>query len=78
MSDAYTAVTTTPGTKSISLTRDCLWTLLKSDSYSDIRCGIKFTAGNIGYCDGIYSFPYFCAFLLKDYLKRVDLNLNSI
>lgn len=35
-----------------------------------IRHGIKFTAGNIGVSDNIYTFPYFCAFLLKDYLKR--------
>lgn len=51
-------------------TAKSLRTLIQSDRYSDIRCGIKFTAGNIGYSDNIYSFPYFCAFLLKDYLKR--------
>lgn len=53
-------------------TAKSLRTLIKSDRYPEIRCGIKFTAGNIGYIDGIYSFPYFCAFLLKDYLKRAD------
>ncbi len=47
-----------------------LRTLIESDKYSDIHCGIKFSANNIGYSDGIYTFPYFCAFLLKRYLKE--------
>ena len=47
-----------------------LKTLINSDKYSDIRCGIKLTGGNIGCNDSIYTFPYFCAFLLKRYLKR--------
>ena len=46
-----------------------LRTLIDSDKYSDIQCGIKFTGGNIGHKDDIYTFPYFCAFLLKRYLK---------
>ena len=58
-------------------TAKSLRTLIKSERYSDIDCGIKFTAGNIGYSDGVYSFPYFCAFLLKDYLKQVDLDRNK-
>lgn len=49
-----------------------LRTLIESDQYEDIHYGIKLTGGNIG-CDGkIYTFPYFCAFLLKRYLKRFD------
>ena len=52
-------------------TAKTLRTLIKSDSYPDIKYGVKFTAGNIGYSENIYTFPYFCAFLLKDYLKRV-------
>lgn len=43
--------------------------LIESEKYPDISYGIKFTSGNIGYSDKIYSFPYFCAFLLKRYLK---------
>lgn len=43
-------------------------TLIDSERYPDIRCGIKFTGNNVGYHDGIYTFPYFCAFLLKRYL----------
>lgn len=49
-----------------------LSTLIKSESYPDIKCGIKFFAGNIGFTNNIYSFPYFCAFLLKQFLKELD------
>lgn len=48
-------------------------TLISSEKYTDIHCGIKFTGGNIGYGDGIYTFPYFCAFLLKRYLAGADI-----
>lgn len=43
--------------------------LIQRDNYPDIKWGIKFTGSNIGFSDNIYTFPYFCAFLLKDYLK---------
>lgn len=46
-----------------------LRTLIESDKYPDIQYGIKLTGGNIGYDRGIYTFPYFCTFLLKRYLK---------
>ena len=46
-----------------------LRSLINGDRYGDIRYGIKFAAANIGYSDGIYTFPYFCAFLLKRYLR---------
>lgn len=46
-----------------------LRTLISSDKYEDIHYGIKFTGGNIGYENGVYTFPYFCAFLLKRYLQ---------
>ncbi|MCD7763067.1 MAG: DUF4143 domain-containing protein [Lachnospiraceae bacterium] len=48
-----------------------LRTLIRSENYSDIRAGIKLTAGNIGFGDNIYTFPYFCAFLLRRYLADV-------
>ncbi len=48
-----------------------LRTLIESAKYPDIHCGIKFSANNIGYSDGIYTFPYFCVFLLKRYLKEM-------
>lgn len=46
-----------------------LRTLIYEKKYEDIHFGIKLTGGNIGYADQIYTFPYFCAFLLKRYLK---------
>ncbi len=49
-------------------TAKSLRTLITSDKYEDIHYGIKFTAGNVGFSDDIYTFPYFCALLLKRYL----------
>jgi len=46
-----------------------LRTLIDSDHYPDIHYGIKLTSGNIGYSDSIYTFPYYCTFLLKRYLQ---------
>ena len=43
--------------------------LIDGKKYSDIHYGIKFSGRNIGYSDNIYTFPYFCAFLLKRYLS---------
>ncbi len=48
-----------------------LRTLIESKYYQDIKYGIKLANTNIGYSDNIYTFPYFCAFLLKRYLKEV-------
>lgn len=47
-----------------------LRTLIDGEKYADIHYGIKFTGGNIGYDHNVYTFPYFCAFLLKRYLKQ--------
>lgn len=52
-------------------TAKSLSTLVKSEAYPDITTGIKFTAGNVGFQNNIYTFPYFCAFLLKRYLSNV-------
>ena len=46
-----------------------LRTLISSDRYPDINYGIKLMGRNIGYSENIYTFPYFCSFLLKRYLK---------
>jgi len=46
-----------------------LSTLISSDKYQDIRYGFKLTKGNIGHENQIYSFPYFCTFLLKRFMK---------
>ena len=53
-------------------TAKSLSTLVKSDAYPDITTGIKFSAGNAGFQNNIYTFPYFCAFLLKRYLSGVE------
>ena len=42
-------------------------TLINSDKYPDIRFGIKVVGGNIGFNNNVYTFPYFCTFLLKEY-----------
>lgn len=55
-------------------TAKSLRTLISSKSYPDIQNGIKLTAGNIGYSDNIMTFPYFCAFLLKEFLKQGEMN----
>lgn len=47
-----------------------LRTLIREEKYEDIHYGIKLTGGNIGYTDKIYTFPYFCTFLLKRYLHN--------
>ena len=52
-------------------------TLIQSRKYSDISYGIKFHAGNIGFSNEVYSFPYFCAFLLKRYLKHKSQEILS-
>lgn len=46
-----------------------LHTLINSRTYPDIRFGIKLIRGNIGCTEQILIFPYFCTFLLKEYLQ---------
>lgn len=46
-----------------------LRTMIQSDKYADVRHGIKLCRGNIGFGHDIVTFPYFCTFLLKDYLR---------
>ena len=43
-------------------------TLISSDSYPDIRWGIKLHAGNVGHAGDVWTMPHFCAFLLRRYL----------
>lgn len=47
--------------------------LISSDSYKDIKYGIKFCNKNIGFNNKFYTFPYFLAFLLKRYLKEKEM-----
>ena len=43
--------------------------LINSDSYREIKYGIKLCNKNIGFNGKFYTFPYFLTFLLKRYLK---------
>lgn len=58
--------------KATNGTAKSLRTLISSDNYPDITTGIKFIHGNIGFENNIHTFPYFCAFLLKQYLRDVE------
>ncbi len=57
--------------KATNGTAKSLRTLIFGEKYADIRHGIKLTGGNVGYSDGVFTFPYFCAFLLKRFLKNM-------
>ena len=46
-----------------------LASLIKNENYSDITYGIKLGDFNVGQTNHIYTFPYFCAFRMKDYLR---------
>ena len=59
--------------KSKNGTAKSMRTLISSEKYAGVHCGIKFTGGNIGYSDNIYTFPYFCAFLLKRFLTETHI-----
>lgn len=47
-----------------------LSTLIKNENYSDIQHGIKLGNFNIGFANNICTFPYFCAFMIKSYLRN--------
>ena len=53
-------------------TAKSLTTLIQSDHYPDISLGIKFHQGNLGQQANIQTFPHFCIFLLKRYLKTLS------
>ena len=46
--------------------------LISNKRYQDISFGIKLGDVNVGYANQIYTFPYFCAFKLKEYLKKKE------
>ena len=56
--------------KSNSDNSKSLSALIKNEKYSDIKHGIKLGDFNVGCTNGIYTFPYFCAFKLKEFLKE--------
>ena len=47
-----------------------LSSLIRNSNYRDISYGIKLGDFNIGNANSIYTFPYFCAFKIKEYLKK--------
>ena len=47
----------------------CRLTNSAKGTYPDIRFGIKFCMGNVGFNGHFYTFPYYTAFLLKRFLK---------
>lgn len=54
------------GNKSKSLRQ-----LIRSETYGDISYGIKLRDLNIGHENDIYTFPYFCSFLMKQFLANL-------
>ena len=44
--------------------------LITNEKYGDIKHGIKLGDFNIGCSNDIYTFPYFCAFKIKEYCKK--------
>lgn len=44
--------------------------LIKSDSYPDIKYGVKLCHKNVGFNGKFYTFPYFTAFLMKKWLAE--------
>lgn len=46
--------------------------LVNDSAYKDIKFGIKLANRNIGFNGKFYIIPYFCAFLLKRFLKDVE------
>ena len=58
--------------KSTNANSKSLRTLIDSDRYPDIKWGIKLINGNIGNVQNIKTFPHFCAFLLKRYLREYE------
>ena len=49
-----------------------LVTLINSEKYEDICYGFKLSKSNIGHDKAIYTFPYFCTFLLKRFMASFN------
>ncbi len=63
--------------KAISGKTKLLRQLISSSSYPDIEFGIKLAGTNLGRSDAIYTFPRFCAFLLRRYLEEMGPQLEE-
>lgn len=47
-------------------------TIISSKHYPDIRYGFKLSKNNVGHNNNIYTFPYFCGFLLKRFMSSFN------
>ena len=52
--------------------------LIADKEYPDISHGIKLGDFNVGLANSIYTFPYFCAFLIREYLRNCVQNSTQI
>lgn len=55
--------------KSNSNKSKSLDSLIKNINYHDVHFGIKLGDFNIGFANNVFTFPYFCSFLIKEFLK---------
>ena len=44
--------------------------LITNNKYEDIKWGIKLSLNNIGFENNLYTFPYYCSFLLKEWVSN--------
>ena len=45
--------------------------LISGSNYKDIRWGVKFVYGNVGFMNNVLTVPQWCAFLLPRYLDEL-------
>ena len=50
--------------------------LIEKEKYHDIKYGVKFCGGNTGFNGKFYTFPHFCAFLLKKWIFETKIASN--
>jgi len=53
-------------------------TLIESDKYPDVQFGFRLSGNNVGHENRIYTFPYFCAFLMKRFVKLFTPEENEV
>ncbi len=56
--------------KALSGRSQSMRSLINHPKYADIQWGIKLSLNNIGFENNLYTFPYYCSFLLKEWLKE--------
>ncbi len=52
--------------------------LIRNDKYGDIRWGIMLSLNNIGYDNQLLTLPYFCAFLLREFVNSDIIILKNL